>query len=175
MFRVCVRYVSLDPYHNHNTGTVPVWSINMYFGVGSVCALIIPKKNKALLYAIRSPQTQKYTYLLFWLLSWSEILLNKNYSKYSNLPTYYFTSCKAKLVYVYCIHKNLSTKINSGAWEIYYLPFSETENRESGPKSWIRVDGELTCHRNRKIHNETFEWFPYPLLRSRYREHIPGS
>ena len=32
------------------------------------------------------PQTQKYTYLLFWLLSWSEILLNKNYSKYSNLP-----------------------------------------------------------------------------------------
>ena len=86
MFRVCVRYVSLDPYHNHNTGTVPVWSINMYFGVGSVCALIIPKKNKALLYAIRSPQTQKYTYLLFWLLSWSEILLNKNYSKYSNLP-----------------------------------------------------------------------------------------
>ena len=87
----------------------------MYFGVGSVCALIIPKKNKALLYAIRSPQTQKYTYLLFWLLSWSEILLNKNYSKYSNLPTYYFTSCKAKLVYVYSIHKKLSTKINSGA------------------------------------------------------------
>ena len=128
-----------------------------------MCINNTKEKQGPIVYAIRSPQTQKYTYFQFGssvglkffhirIIVSSSLLKIKLFLLLCSVVTYlvgvakvgtfnYFTSCKAKLVYVYCIHKNLSTKINSGAWEIYYLPFSETENRESGPKSWIRVDG----------------------------------